>query len=399
MTIYGSDGKTTYSDGDSLSGDLGRKVRDGDKDALQKLKEFATNKDPKQPHSQARALYELAEVYFNGFCEVNKSLEEALKFLIQAAELNDDLAAIRLGEIYRDGKYGFKQDGQKALELFLKVAELNDHNGYKLAAEMFREGKGVKADGYKAIEFYEKLDALDDNQAVMNIAQIYEEGCGRLRANGYKALEIYDDIIRQSKYWIKVHRDFGIESSKFENYKRALRHTAQIYLEGKAGVAPDGCKAVEYFSKEIEYDTEVLNKIAEIYRDGKGGVEPDGYKAIEYLTEIIRRNDTDNFLATPINAMKMIADIWREGKAGVTQDGPKAVEYFIKLTESNDSSGLILCEPDDAFYELGKIYEEGCGEIVPDLQRAIDFYQKSAALENYFAKMKLKELVASDNDE
>ena len=49
-------GKTTYSDGDSLSGDLGEKVRKGDKEALQKLKEFAENKDPEQPHSQARAL-------------------------------------------------------------------------------------------------------------------------------------------------------------------------------------------------------------------------------------------------------------------------------------------------------------------------------------------------------
>lgn len=397
MTIYGSDGKTTYSDGDSLSGDLGRKVRDGDKDALQKLKEFATNKDPEQLHSQARALYELAEVYFNGFCEVKKSLTEALKLLIQAAELNDSLALIRLGEIYRDGKYSFKQDGQKALELFLKVAELNDHNGYKLAAEMFREGKGVKADGYKAIEFYEKLDALDDKQALMNIAEIYEEGCGRLRANGQKALEIYDDIIRQSKYWIKVHHDFGIESSKLEKYKTALKNTAQIYLEGKAGIAPDGCKAIEYFSKEIEYDTEVLNKIAEIYRDGKGGVEPDGYKAIEYLTEIIRRNEIDNFLATPTNAMKMIADIWKEGKGGVAQDGHKAVEYLIKLTENNDSLGLNLCEPNDAFYELGEIYEEGCGSVAPDMRKAIAFYKQSAELGHYSAKIKLKELVDSDN--
>lgn len=46
MTIYGNDGKTTYTDGDFLSGDLREKVRSGDKDALQKLKDFAATRDP-----------------------------------------------------------------------------------------------------------------------------------------------------------------------------------------------------------------------------------------------------------------------------------------------------------------------------------------------------------------
>ncbi len=221
-------GKTTYSDGDSLSGDLGEKVRQGDKDALQMLKEFATNEDPKQPHSQARAMYELGEVYFNGFCEVERSAKKALEYFSKAAELNDDLALIRLGKFYRDGKQGFKQDGQRALEYFLKVAELGKQKGYEFAAEMYHKGKGVEADGYKAIEFYKKLDELDDKQAMLNIAQIYEEGCGNLKADIYKALEIYDDIIRQGKYWAKIHRDFGIDSPKFKNYKEALNKAARI---------------------------------------------------------------------------------------------------------------------------------------------------------------------------
>ena len=54
MIIY-SEGKTTYSDGDYLSGDLGKKVRDGDKGALQKLKEFAASRDSEQPHSRKHA--------------------------------------------------------------------------------------------------------------------------------------------------------------------------------------------------------------------------------------------------------------------------------------------------------------------------------------------------------
>ena len=359
MIIHSSDGKTTYGDGDSLSGDLGEKVRNGDKDALQKLKEFAANKDPEQPHSQARALYELAEVHFNGLCEVKRSLEEALKFLIQAVELDDDHASVRLGEFYRDGKQGFKQDGQKALELFLKAAEHGNKNGLRLAAEMFREGQGgFKADGYRAIEFYEKLDALDDKQALMSIAEIYTEGCGRLKPNGQKALDIYEDIILHSEYWVKIDHDFGISSPRRYNYGNASFQVAEIYLEGKAGV------------------------------------KPDGYKSIEYLSEAIRRNEKDSLFFNPLNAMKTLAEIYRYGKAGVAQDGQKAVEYLTCIAENDDSEGLFICGPNEAFYELGNIYAEGCGEIVPDLQKAIDFYQKSAKLGYNPAEMKLKELLS-----
>ena len=301
MTIYSSDGKTTYTDADSLSGDLRENVRNGDKDALQKLKDFAANRDPEQPHSQARALYELFEVYFNGFCEVERSPQEALKFLIQAAELDDDLASLRLAEFYRDGKQGFKQDGQKALKLFIKAAEHGNNNGWRLAAEMFREGKGAfKADGYRAIEFYEKLDSLDDKQALISVAEICTEGCGKFKPDGRRALEIYEEIIRHGEYWAKVNRNFGIESPRLQNYKEALGNSARLYLEGKAGIAPNGYKAIEYLTELAKADSDNLKEIAEIYLEGKAGVEPDGYKAIEYLTAIIERNGTDNFFCQSV---------------------------------------------------------------------------------------------------
>ena len=77
---------------------------------------------------------------------------------------------------------------------------------------------------------------------------------------------------------------------------------------------------------------------------------------------------------------------------GVTQDGQRAVEYLSKLTEINNSSGLTFCEPKYIFYELGEIYEEGCGSVAPDIKKAIEFYQKAADRGNYFAKGKLDAL-------
>ena len=227
--IHYCDGKTTYSDGDSLSDDLGASVRRGDKKALERLKEFAATLDPEQPYSQARALYELSEVYFNGLCDVERSPQKALEFLIQAAELNDDLALLRLAIFYRDGDQGFKQDGQKALELFLKAAEQGNENGLRLSAEMFRAGLGgFKADGYRAIEFYQKLDALDDKSAPFEIAEIYEHGCGALKADKQKALEIYNEILSHGQYWRKVHSEFGIDSPRFKDYREAFLRVSEL---------------------------------------------------------------------------------------------------------------------------------------------------------------------------
>ena len=235
MTIYG-DGKVTYTDAESLSGDLGEKVRGGDKEALQKLRKFAEILDPEQPHSQARALYELSEVYFKGLCDVEKSPEEALKFLIRAAELNDDLALIRLGKFYRDGEH-FEINGKKALELFAKASDCGNKAGLILSAEIYRHGQAdIAADGYKAVEFYEKLDAIDDKMALMNIAQIYATGCGQLKPDKYTALEIYNDIIRHGKYWAEVQRKFKITSNRKVIYDMALNCANQIYNKDMGGV-------------------------------------------------------------------------------------------------------------------------------------------------------------------
>jgi len=318
--------------------------------------------------------------------------------------------------------------------LLIYQQPLGKQNGYKLAAEIYREDKGVKADGYKAIELYAQLDNLDDKEAAMNIAKLYENGCGRLKANGYKALEIYDDVIRQGKYWAKIHRDFGIKSPKFEIYKEALNNAAQICLNNNAGVRPDGLKAIEYLSalaenndmyaireiatiylygkagvepngeKAIEYlaklaendDMEAVKEIAEIYRDGQAGIEPDGEKAIEYFIQIIQRDEPNDPFASPSDALNAIAQIYRYGKGGVAQDGHKAIEYYSKLVENKDFSRFVSCKPDDAFLEMGRIFEEGCGAVAPDTKKALDFYQKSADLGNRFARTGIKLLELLD---
>ena len=82
MMISG-EGKTIYTDAKSLSDDFERRIEDGDEDVIPRLEEIAKAEDPEQPHSRARALYELAQIYFKGLCGVEKSSEKGLEYLNQ----------------------------------------------------------------------------------------------------------------------------------------------------------------------------------------------------------------------------------------------------------------------------------------------------------------------------
>ena len=383
MMISG-EGKTIYTDAKSLSDDFERRIEDGDEDVIPRLEEIAKAEDPEQPHSRARALYELAQIYFKGLCDVEKSSEKGLEYLNQAANFNDDLALLTLGDFYLNGEHELKKDVRKALEYFQKAADKGNRQGLKYAAHIFRfdEGGigGVKADGYKVLEFYERLVALDDKRTSFEMAELYKQGCGRLKADGYKALEIYEEIISCGKYWLEVFQNFNIRSPRFEDMVTAMREAANIYLEGSAGVIPDGQKAIEYLDKVIELDDDqfydgeaALKDVVSIYLEGKAGIAPDGYKAIEYYQKVL----IDNPNRPPYyreEALECVAEIYCDGTAGVIPDGEKAIEYFekfIKLTYRQRADDAAR-----ALYRIAKIYLNGNAGIEPNGKKAVKYFEK-----------------------
>lgn len=134
-------GITTYYDAESLSYHLGKKIRDNDQKAFQELQKFLNRE--LQPELFPRALYEMSEVYFNGYCDVERSRQKSFELLQQAADKEDIAAMKKLGKFYQDGKQGFKMDAKKALEYFIKVGDLGCPEGYELAAELLKEKRGV----------------------------------------------------------------------------------------------------------------------------------------------------------------------------------------------------------------------------------------------------------------
>ena len=468
------------------------------------------------------ALFKLAQIYTEGCGILKPNAKKAIEYLKNAFHewvLADStvhsylVASYNLAEFYRDGKAGIKPDGYKVIEYLSELGHL------ETIAEIYRDGKyNVRANGYKAIKYFlekskRELITLDElaelylqngsdekmyffeardicNVDVFEeIAQIYLEGKGGVRPDGYKALKYLSQavnginrIINFTKKFIENNSEIKQERPEmlrrvFHRLSRANREIseqiAEIYSDGKAGVQPDGHKAIKYFLKAVETERDnpdedskenvsaIYNKIAWIYLEGCGNVQTDGYKAIEYfekcsnferIAEIYRygkfcvesdpQKAIEYFLkheATirrPQNSDNIINDLTiffdNEERASAfsniaeiyfsLNDGQKALEYFLKADELGDSwawasdevskiyrygkgnlkpDGVKLIKyltkkleqiesPDNSIlYDIAKAYEEGCGSLEPNMQKALEFYKKAAALGNNSAKEEL----------
>ena len=377
-----------------------------------------------------KALFRIAEIYTEGCGSLKPDGLKAVEYLTKAAERGDDQSAFReLAELYRRGKAGLKIDGCKVIEYLTKLDDL------RAIAEIYRDGKyNVKADGYKAVEYFTKkaerdkrcrtldeiaqmylIDGVENELSDANdyydcakkifsveefkaIAEIFLEGTGGVQPDGQKAVEYFlqaveglDKAIAFTENFVELHEDvkqnrpivlrrfFGWSGRKLNNIHNQL---AEIYSEGKAGVQPDGYKAVEYLLKVIDFERDsnknefglsvklLYSQIAEIYLKGKAGVQIDGCKVIEYYEKI--------------SHFEAIAEIYRYGKGGVEPNPRKAIEYFLKYEADSrcpddepDEFGISLANERraEAFRNVAEIYFK-----LNDGQKALEYFLKAYEL-------------------
>lgn len=249
------------------------------KENLQELMNLADSDD-------AKALCELAEVYFKGLNGLEQSPQKALELLEKAAAQDYVPALESLGDFYLYGKCGVKQDGYKAIEYFLKAYEFGETSWKRTlnsVANIYQEGiGGVKQSGQKAVEYltrvFEENDAYDSGGEVI---QIYLYGCGEIKPDWRKAFEfanvppndgigIYDDYDDAFRFACVFDDKLGyfkkdglgtlkvlekrvnrLESLKAPNIIRAyeLKRLAEFYEEGYGGLAPNREKAIEFYKK------------------------------------------------------------------------------------------------------------------------------------------------------
>lgn len=359
----------------------------------EKIAEIESHDEVELTFSSDKALFRIADIYANGCGNLAPNAQKAVEYLNKAAKRGDERRALyELAKFYREGKAGLKPDGYKVIEYLARLGDL------KSIAEIYLDGKyNVQTDGRKAIEYLSKEIARDKGKTLDEIADWYfKNGSG-------------DDMSDANEYLGDLTEICNIDT---------FRALAEIYLEGKGGIHPDGATALEYFLKAdaaideavnftkkfLQHNADIKHKrqdvlrrifrwgkrlkrnvslrIAEIYYHGLGGVQVDGQKAIGYFLIADECGDEWAYL--------QVARIYREGKGNLKPDGGKLIEFLTKkLAQDETLAEIILCD-------IAEAYEEGCGSLEPNMQKALELYRKAAALGSDDAKRKLAELTGAD---
>lgn len=116
-------------------------------------------------------------------------------------------------------------------------------------------------------------------------------------------------------------------------------------------------------------DGVVLNDLGTLYQEGIG-VEADGPTAAYWFREAIRQGD---HLYAPSN----LGDLYRKGAPNLPQSLPLALEAY-----------RLSIDPYAAF-RIGQAYEEGWTGS-PDMEKAMEWYEKAAAQKHHLALKRLK---------
>ena len=95
--------------------------------------------------------------------EMNKRLQEAVKWFKKSAEAGNSTGMVQLGKLYNDGQGGLAKNAVEAVNWFKKSAEAGNPDGMCSLGDMYMYGRGgLKANFEEAIAWYRKAAKLGD---------------------------------------------------------------------------------------------------------------------------------------------------------------------------------------------------------------------------------------------
>ena len=329
--------------------------------------------------------YGLAKVAENAG-DIETALEHYNKVVQEGAEQFYIVSAMSdIGYVYDNG-FGVEQDGTKAVEWYTKAADLGHSEAMYCLGYEYYIGFGVEQDGTKAVEWYTKAADLGHSGAMYNLGNMYDNG-GVVEQDSTKAVE-----------WYTKAADL--------DYSEAMYCLGNMYDNG-FGVEQDSTKAIEWYTKAADLGhSEAMNNLGYMYAKGDG-VEQDHDKALEWyvkslssfpdyevykmIVDILHGEDAaEKWFEESGDAEKMmaLAGLYRsnysENGEQVLPDFDKAIEWYTKAADLGNTDAMKMI---GYMYTLGSLYG---GE--DDLEKAIEWYQKAADLGNADAQSYLERL-------
>ena len=329
-------------------------------------KNYRLNKD------NPEILTDLGDFYCKGNY-VAHDINKAIRYYLQAADLNYPKAQYNLGDVYYFGKY-IKQDITKAINYFILAAHQNNLYAQYNLGNIYYSGKYIRQDIEKAIYYFTLAANQNDPDAQYNLGIIY-----------YSGNYIRQDIEKSIHY-------FTLAANS--NVAEAQYNLGFIYDEG-AYVMRDINKAILYYSMAADQgDPRATLNLGLLYHDRKYSTF-DIKKSIKYLKLAANQNNP--------RAQFNLGIIYYEGR-DVILDINEAIHYFNLAANQNHIKaqfylGVIYCsdrynslninkavhfftlaanqEDPQAQYNLGVIYFNG-KHVARDIHKAIHYFSLAA---------------------
>ena len=379
--------------------------------------------------------------YHHMLFEFRNNDKKALKYIKALAERNDPKGILILGEIYNEGKV-VNRDIQKAIELWEKVESFDVVFGeftrknvfYNLADYYFSINDSVKGIEYLAKgHCTNRIYTLADNNNPIALywkAALYcpekELFKKELKENDYFRRNFDDKdkfltsllqsaqqnyplaIGKLAYYYIKLNRGnhdegfqwaqkgsnlndalsqyvlglcylwgWGTQSNKelsAEWFQRSANNgcveaqiiTAYNFLKGEDGIQQDTAKAIQMFEMAAEKgNVSALNELGCIYED------QGAYKR-SYDCFLKAANMKDPFARFRLGLHYFYSYNSQYNDSSKSENSLSNTKKGLRFFHAADSMGNA-----NAPYYIGEAYENGYG-VQPDIQKAIEYYKKSA---------------------
>ncbi len=355
-------------------------AKNGVHDPEKGMKWYSVNSE----HNDANSKYQMGLMLSNSD---GKNIPEALSLMNSAANKGHLASAIHMLNLYG---LGLADDSvfESAVKSIDKI--VNDGNSWaaNVMGNMYASGNIMQTDGKKAVE-YLMIAALSGTPASMHkLGEMYRDGT-LVEQNFEESVRWFREGMRAGNMWsaVSLINMYGAGTADKETFDAALKALENICVTGNVSamrtlgsfyrngtvVKPDSEKALHWLKTASKFgDSGSKHMIGEIYRDGKG-VEKNTPEALKWFMSAAEQGNMNSALAI----IKM---------HDTKQTDKESFEYAFKRIEQLANGGNVT-----AIRTLGTMHLEG-KSVTKDIEKAKEWFRKSATLGDAFSYNKLKAL-------
>lgn len=198
-------------------------------------------------------LYKTGLLYYCG-AGVDEDEDEALDYLLKAAELESDISYFYIGQIYIN-----KEDYRKAFEWFKKSADAGYYSGMCGLGKLYYFGDGVATDNSEAYKWLSQAADGDNEEACFFVGHMYEFGNG-VSENHSKAMSFYKKAAELGEERAKKAVEYGgwaniPENRGSDDYDENVANRVVSIIADKLGVDEDEVTMEASFVNDLGADS------------------------------------------------------------------------------------------------------------------------------------------------